>query len=513
MEKLSALSGSAGALIILAMVVGLGLLLGKIKIRGVTFGSIWILFVGILLGHLGFRVDPVILTFVKDFGLILFIFMIGLQVGPGFFSSFRKDGLAMNLLAVGLVLLAAITTWVIHLVTGEDMGLLTGIMTGAVVNTPSLGAAQETLSEMVTASGGSVEQAFDASSRLASAYVVAYPLGVLGGFIVLIAMKAALHIDIEKEKLAAGKEDDGANAYRMACRVANPAIEGKMLGDVLKENNDLHFVVSRLMRDGEVLFPEMEETLRKGDCVLIVTDNRHKETVRLIFGEEYPADMKEWQKMGSKLVSRRLAITDPAITGKTVRGMDIRHKYGVTVTRIVRSGIELKAEGDYILQVGDVIQVVGFEDGIAHLAKQVGNQPDDLRKPNLAPIFIGIVLGILLGLLPIRFPSLFTAAVGLGAGENFVSSLVSGGYIWILYGAIITLVPLIIIAIVARFILKMDFFKVCGLLSGGGTNPPLLSFCEQSYGGDRVAVNYATVYPLTMFLRVVSAQILILTML
>ena len=560
MEKLSALSGSAGALIILAMVVGFGLLLGKVKVRGVTFGSIWILFVGILLGHLGFRVDPVILTFVKDFGLILFIFMIGLQVGPGFFSSFRKDGLAMNLMAVGLVLLAAITTWIIHLVTGEDMGLLTGIMTGAVVNTPSLGAAQETLSEMVTASGGSVEQAFEASSRLASAYVVAYPLGVLGGFIVLIAMKAALHIDIEKEKLAAGKEDDGANAYRMACRVANPAIEGKMLGDVLRENNDLHFVVSRLMRDGEVLFPEMDETLRKGDCVLIVTDNRHKETVRLIFGEEYTADMKEWQKKDSKLVSRRLAITDPSITGKTVRGMDIRHKYGVTVTRIVRSGIELKAEGDYILQVGDVIQVVGFEDGIAHLARQVGNQPDDLRKPNLAPIFLGIVLGILLGIMPIRFPSmpqplklglaggplivaillsrfgpklhittytalsanliirelgisLFTAAVGLGAGENFVSSLVSGGYIWILYGAIITLVPLIITAVVARFILKMDFFKVCGLLSGGGTNPPLLSFCEQTYGGDRVAVNYATVYPLTMFLRVVSAQILILTLL
>ena len=270
--------------------------------------------------------------------------------------------------------------------------------------------------------------------------------------------------------------------------------------------------------------------------------------------------MKEWQRTGSKLVSRRLAITDPAITGKTVRGMDIRHKYGVTVTRIVRSGIELKAEGDYILQVGDVIQVVGFEDGIAHLAKQVGNQPDNLRKPNLAPIFLGIVLGILLGLMPIRFPSmpqplklglaggplivaillsrfgpklhittytalsanliirelgisLFTAAVGLGAGENFVSSLVSGGYVWILYGAIITLVPLIITAIVARFILKMDFFKVCGLLSGGGTNPPLLSFCEQTYGGDRVAVNYATVYPLTMFLRVVSAQILILTLL
>jgi putative transport protein len=404
-----------------------------------------------------------------------------------------------------------------------------------------------------------VEQAFEASSKLASAYAAAYPLGVLVPILLLIVFKSLMRIDIDKEKQAAGKGDDGANAYRMACTVANPALTGKTLGDVLRDNRDLHFVVSRLLRDGQVMFPEMDQVLDQGDKLLIVTDNRHKETVRLIFGQESPVDMREWQRDGIKLVARRLSITKSSITGKTLRGMDIRHRYGVNVTRILRSGVELQADGDLILQVGDVITVVGFEDGIAQLAKEVGNRPEDLRKPNLAVIFLGIALGVVVGLIPIRFPSmpqplrlglaggplivaillsyfgpklhittytalsanlmirevgisLFTAAVGLGAGETFVSSLASGGYIWILYGLAITVIPLLITAIVARRILKLDFFKICGLLSGAGTNPPMLSFAEQTYGNGRIAVNYATVYPLAMFLRVIAAQVMIMLM-
>ena len=557
MEKLSALNGSAGALIILALVISLGLFLGKIRIKGVALGTFCILLMGIVFGHFGLTVNPLLLSFVKDFGLILFVFSIGLQVGPGFFQSFRKNGLAANLLAVGMVLLTMLTTWLIHVIFGEPLDLMTGIMTGAVVNTPSLGAAQETLSEAITASGGSVEQAFEATSKLASAYAVAYPLGVLVPILMLIAFKASMHIDIDKEKIAAGKGDDSANAYRMACIVANPCIEGKNLGSVMTDNRDLHFVVSRLMRAGQVMFPEMDQILEMGDKLLIVTDNKHKDTVRQLFGHESPVDMDEWQKKGIKLISRRLSITDSSITGKTLRGMDIRHKYGVSVTRILRSGVELQADGDFILQVGDVIKVVGYEDGIAQLAKEVGNKPDNLSKPNLAIIFLGIFLGILVGLVPFRFPSmpqplhlglaggpllvaillsyfgpklhittytalsanlmirevgisLFTAAVGLGAGENFVSSLVSGGYVWILYGLAITAIPLLITAVVARRVLKMDFFKICGLLSGAGTNPPMLAFAEQTYGNGRIAVNYATVYPLTMFLRVVAAQVMIM---
>ena len=557
MEKLSALNGSAGALIILALVISLGLFLGKIRIKGVALGTFCILLMGIVFGHFGLTVNPLLLSFVKDFGLILFVFSIGLQVGPGFFQSFRKNGLAANLLAVGMVLLTMLTTWLIHVIFGEPLDLMTGIMTGAVVNTPSLGAAQETLSEAITASGGSVEQAFEATSKLASAYAVAYPLGVLVPILMLIAFKASMHIDIDKEKIAAGKGDDSANAYRMACIVANPCIEGKNLGSVMTDNRDLHFVVSRLMRAGQVMFPEMDQILEMGDKLLIVTDNKHKDTVRQLFGHESPVDMDEWQKKGIKLISRRLSITDSSITGKTLRGMDIRHKYGVSVTRILRSGVELQADGDFILQVGDVIKVVGYEDGIGQLAKEVGNKPDNLSKPNLAIIFLGIFLGILVGLVPFRFPSmpqplhlglaggpllvaillsyfgpklhittytalsanlmirevgisLFTAAVGLGAGENFVSSLVSGGYVWILYGLAITAIPLLITAVVARRVLKMDFFKICGLLSGAGTNPPMLAFAEQTYGNGRIAVNYATVYPLTMFLRVVAAQVMIM---
>ncbi len=559
MEKLSALNGSAGALIILALVISLGIFLGKIKVKGVALGTFCILLVGIVFGHFGFTVNPVLLSFVKDFGLILFVFSIGLQVGPGFFQSFRKAGLSMNLLAAGMVLLAMLTTWILHLITGEPLDLMTGIMTGAIVNTPSLGAAQETLSEAIAASGGSVEQAFEASSKLASAYAAAYPLGVLVPILLLIVFKSLMRIDIDKEKQAAGKGDDGANAYRMACTVANPALTGKTLGEILRDNRDLHFVVSRLLRDGQVMFPEMDQVLDQGDKLLIVTDNRHKETVRLIFGQESPVDMREWQRDGIKLVARRLSITKSSITGKTLRGMDIRHRYGVNVTRILRSGVELQADGDLILQVGDVITVVGFEDGIAQLAKEVGNRPEDLRKPNLAVIFLGIALGVVVGLIPIRFPSmpqplrlglaggplivaillsyfgpklhittytalsanlmirevgisLFTAAVGLGAGETFVSSLASGGYIWILYGLAITVIPLLITAIVARRILKLDFFKICGLLSGAGTNPPMLSFAEQTYGNGRIAVNYATVYPLAMFLRVIAAQVMIMLM-
>ena len=559
MEKLSALNGSSGALIILALVISLGIFLGKIKVKGVALGTFCILLVGIVFGHFGLTVNPVLLSFVKDFGLILFVFSIGLQVGPGFFQSFRKAGLSMNLLAAGMVLLAMLTTWILHLITGEPLDLMTGIMTGAIVNTPSLGAAQETLSEAIAASGGSVEQAFEASSKLASAYAAAYPLGVLVPILLLIVFKSWMRIDIEKEKIAAGKGDDGANAYRMACTVANPALTGKTLGDVLRDNRDLHFVVSRLLRGGQVMFPEMDQVLDQGDKLLIVTDNRHRETVRLIFGQENPVDMGEWQRDGIKLVARRLSITKSSITGKTLRGMDIRHRYGVNVTRILRSGVELQADGDLILQVGDVITVVGFEDGIAQLAKEVGNRPEDLRKPNLAIIFLGIALGVIVGLIPFRFPSmpqplrlglaggplivaillsyfgpklhittytalsanlmirevgisLFTAAVGLGAGETFVSSLVSGGYIWILYGLAITVIPLLITAIVARRVLKLDFFKICGLLSGAGTNPPMLSFAEQTYGNGRIAVNYATVYPLAMFLRVIAAQVMIMLM-
>lgn len=554
-------SGStAGAIFILALVIASGLYLGRFKVKGISLGSTWILFVGIILSHFGLRINPTMLSFIKDFGLILFVFAIGLQVGPGFFRSFRKDGLPMNILAIALVLLAALTAFGIHLITGEDLSIMTGIMSGAVTNTPGLGAAQQTISDATIASGGAVEAAAAASSKLASAYAVAYPLGVLGALFLLMVFRAICRVNIEKEKEKTKEEADPTNAFRIGCKVENPAVFGLTIHDIMGENNSDHLVVSRMMRDGEILFPDLHKPLQEGDKLLIVTDIQHKDKVGIIFGETFPVDMKEWQTPGSKLVNRRLSITQSAITGKSLRKLDIRKKYGVNVTRILRSGIDLQADPDLILQVGDSIQVVGPEESINHLASLVGNQPESLRKPNLVPIFFGIAVGVIVGMIPIHLRtmpqplklglaggplivaillgffgpklrittytalsanlmiremgiSLFMAGVGLGAGENFVSSLVGGGYIWVLYGAIITLLPMTIIAFVARFAFKMDFFKICGLLSGGTTDPALLSFSEQMYGSSRIAVNYATVYPLTMFLRVVAAQVLIMIML
>lgn len=561
MLKLFTQGGTAGAILILALVIASGLYLGRFKLKGISLGTTWILFMGIFLGHFGLRVNPTMLSFVKDFGLILFVFAIGLQVGPGFFHSFKKDGLPMNLLAVGLVVLAVVTTYIIHLISGEDLGTMTGIMSAAVTNTPGLGAAQQTLVDATIATGGSPERAASASAGIASAYAVAYPLGVLGAIAVVIATKAAFKIDLKKEKEKAEKDKDiEANAYRLACKVENPAIFGKSIHDIIGDDNSDHLVITRMMRDEKVFFPDLDLPLNEGDKLLIVTDVQHKDKAGIIFGEEFPVDMEQWADPESNLINRRLSITKSAITGYSLRKLDIRRKYGVTVTRILRSGVQLQADPDLILQVGDSIQVVGSEEGINHLAKLVGNQPETLQKPNLVPIFFGIAIGVLVGMLPIRFPwmpqplklglaggplivaillghfgpqlkittytalsanlmireigiSLFMAAVGLGAGETFVESLVGGGYIWILYGLIITLVPMTLIALIARVFLKMDFFKVCGLLSGGTTDPALLSFSEQMFGSGRIAVNYATVYPLTMFLRVVAAQILIMIML
>ena len=556
MKDLLTQGGTAGAIFILALVIASGLYLGKFKIKGLSIGSVWILFAGILLGHLGLRVDPVMLSFIKEFGLVLFVFTIGLQVGPGFFRSFRRDGLPMNLLAVGMVLLAVVTTYVIHLISGENIGIMTGIMSGAVTNTPGLGAAQQTLYDAPVVT----DEIVAAASSIGSAYAVAYPLGVLGAIAVLLLSRKLFKVDIDKEKEKSSKDESiDDNAYRLACRVKNPALFGKTIHEIVGEENADHLVISRMKRGEWVFFPDLELPLKEGDELLIVTDVHHKDKAGIIFGEVFPVNMKEWQQTGARLVTRRLTITKPNITGASLRKLDVRHKYGVTVTRILRAGVDLQADADLILQVGDSIQVVGSEEDINRLAKLVGNEPEMLQKPNLIPIFFGIALGVLVGLIPIRFPSmpqplklgmaggplivaillgafgpkfgittytatsanlmvreigisLFMAAVGLDAGKTFVSSLLGGGYMWVLYGALITIIPMIIIAVIARTVMKFDFFKICGLLSGGTTDPALLSFSEQLFGNGRIALNYTTVYPLTMFLRVVAAQVMIMLM-
>ncbi|MBQ9399970.1 MAG: putative transporter [Bacteroidales bacterium] len=542
-------TGIAHSILLFAFVIGLGLLLGRFKIKGISIGSTWILFVGIIVSHFGLRCNPTVLQFMKDFGLILFVFSIGLQVGPGFFASFKKGGVKLNLLAVSLVLLAVLVTFVIHWVTGEDLFTMTGVMSGAVTNTPGLGAAQQTLSDSVTATGD--------ASVLASAYAVAYPIGVLGVIFLIILSKGIFKIDLDKEKAALDKDQDaGETARRMHCQVSNPAIFGKTIASIVSDMGD-KFVISRVMHDGQIIIPRSDTVLYEGDKLLLVTDHNHVDNVRIIFGEEVPMHQSDWRAIDTEKVDRKLVVTNSALTGKKLSELGFRRRYNVSVTRVSRSGIELVARPGLMLNMGDRITVVGTEEDIKALSKEIGNKISSLDRPNLVPIFFGIVLGVILGSVPIAFPgipqpvklglaggplivaillgyfgprlkittyttisanmmireigiSFFMAAVGIGAGRTFVSSIVSGGYLWILYGALITIIPVLTIILVSRLVFKLNFYEICGLISGGTTDPAVLAFSQNMYGTDYASINYATVYPLTMFMRVLVAQLLIL---
>lgn len=545
-------TGIAHSILLFAAVIGSGLYLGRFKIKGVSIGTTWILFVGIILSHFGFRSDPTVLAFMKDFGLILFVFSIGLQVGPGFFSSFKKGGVKLNLLAIMLISLAVVVTVGLHFATGLDLFTLTGVMSGAVTNTPGLGAAQQTLASAPNAPAD--------SSVMASAYAVTYPIGVLGVIFMLILFKSIFKIDLGKEKARLDDaQNTGETARRMHCQVSNPAVFGKTLSQVAANMGD-DFVVSRLLHDGQISIPGPDTVLHEGDKLLIVTDHKDVDTVRIIFGEEVPMHQQDWQNMDSHMVSRRLSITKSSLTGKHLSQLGFRRNYNVTVTRVIRSGIELVGRPGLILQVGDSIQVVGTEENINLVAKIVGNKPETLTHPNLVPIFFGIAVGVIFGSIPISLPgipqpiklglaggplliaillgyfgpklkittyttvsanmmireigiSFFMAAVGLDAGRTFVSSIAAGGYWWILYGALITLIPVAATIIISRLVFKLDFYEICGLVAGGTTDPAALSFAQSQYGTDYTSVNYATVYPLTMFLRVLVAQLLVLAVL
>ncbi len=551
-------SGIAHSILLLAFVIGTGLYLGKFKVKGVTLGSTWILFVGIIVSHFGFIADTEVLHFVKEFGLILFVFSIGLQVGPGFFHSFKSGGVKMNLLAVMNILLAVAVAFSISYISGEDLPTMVGVMSGAVTNTPGLGAAQQTVSDVCQATGLSMQEAATRTAEMASGYAVAYPFGVLGLILVIMLSKSLFKIDLKKEESELDeKESSVEQARRMHVRVENPAIFGKRLRDVLHDFGEHEFVVSRIMKGDEILFPEKETVLEEGDKLLLVITQDAVDKARILFGEEVPMHVQEWREKDHNMVVKRLTVTKPSLTGKKLMDLRLRSAYGITVTRIIRSGVELVARPGLYIQMGDGLMCVGPEKDIERVAEYIGNTTNALNKPNLVPIFLGIVLGVILGSVPIRFPgipqpiklglaggplivaillghfgpkykittyttvsanlmireigiSLFLAAVGLGAGQNFVSSLTGGGYWWILYGAAITLIPPVITILVGRLLCRLNFYKLLGLVIGSSTNPPVLAFAQEAYGTDYAPVNYATVYPLSMFMRVLAAQVMIL---
>ena len=549
--------GTGHSIMLLALVIAIGLLLGKIKVKGVSLGSTWILFVGILLSHFGFRADASLLHFLKEFGLILFVFSIGLQVGPGFFHSFKSGGLKLNLLAVALVLIGVITTYVIHVVTGENLVTLTGVMSGAVTNTPGLGAAQQTYLDATAGSFVHEINSSEIASSLASGYAVAYPIGVLGVIFVLMLTKAIFRIDLKKEADELDSREIGMDSpQRVAFCIKNPAIFGKTILEVSKaiENK---FIISRVYRQGKVMVPVASTVLDRDDDVLVVTAQNSVEAVTMLFGEQIDMPKEAWDKIDASMSVRKVTITRTSMTGKKLRDLKIRTNYGVSITRVSRGGMDLVANPDLIVQMGDTLVVVGHDTDINKVAKFVGNSRTGLYHPNLIPIFFGIALGVLFGSIPIMIPgvpqaikfglaggpliiailigyfgpmlkittyttmsanlmlreigiSIFLAAVGLGAGETFVSSIVNGGYWWILYGALITLIPTALVAILGRIFFKLNFYQICGLVSGSCTNPPVLAFAQSAYGTDYTSVSYATVYPLSMFMRVLVAQILIL---
>ena len=373
-----------------------------------------------------------------------------------------------------------------------------------------------------------------------------------------LLLKGIFKVDVTRERKVLEQEEASTQdaARRMHCEVENPAVFGRRISDVVGDMSD-KFVISRLMRKGEISIPGPNTVLQKGDKVLVVTSQSHVDAVRIIFGEEVPMHLDDWVHKDEHLVTRRLAITKSSLTGKRLSELHIREKYGVSVTRVLRTGVELVARPNLILQMGDSILVVGTESDINHVASIVGNKPETLSHPNLVPIFFGIALGVIFGSIPISFPgipqpvklglaggpliiaillghfgpkwrittyttlsanmmireigiSIFLAAVGLGAGENFVSSVLNGGYWWILYGALITLIPVFVTGLIARLVFKLNFYQICGLLSGGNTDPAVLAFAQDAYGTDYTSINYATVYPLSMFLRVLAAQLLVL---
>lgn len=540
-------SGVAHSIFVLTLAIALGVFLSnRLKFKGITLGVTWILFVAIAFAHFGMHLDSQVESFAKDFGLILFVYSIGLQVGPSFFSSFGKGGLKLNLLAAGIVLLGCVTAYVIHLLSGVDIATMTGVLFGAVTNTPGLGAAQQAYTDMRGV----------ANPDIASGYAMAYPLGVVGIILVLMLMRWVFRISMDKEEARVEAEKDVQQEIEFLDIVlTNPQVEGTLIKDLGNLCN-IKLIVSRLVHpNGEDRMPDVNTVLHCGDCVRVVTDTGHEKSV-LLLGDK--TTLPEPEKKAAHLVSKHIVVTKSELNGKRIGELNIRAIYHVSITRIRRAGIELLATRDLYLQLGDRLTVVGEEKDVEKVAKYVGNSTKRLDAPNLAAIFCGIAVGVTLGMLPIMLPGLsqpfklglaggtlivaillgyfgpkwhivtyttssanlmireigiamFLAAVGFGAGKTFVPTLLAGGYTWIGYGVIITLLPLMVAAAIGRLWLKLDYFTLMGLIAGSMTDPPALAYAtSQSSANDRAAVAYSTVYPLTMFLRVLTGQMMIL---
>ena len=540
-------TGVPHSIFILTLAIACGISLShRLKFKGITLGITWILFCAIAFSHFGMHLDPIVETFAKDFGLILFVYSIGLQVGPSFFSSFGKGGIKLNLLATTVVFLGCAIAYLISVFSGVDIATMTGVLFGAVTNTPGLGAAQQAFADITG----------NANPNIASGYAMAYPLGVVGIITVILAMRWFFRIKLENEEARVASESEVQKEIKyIDVLLVNPQVEGAHIRD-LSQLCHMNLIVSRLVRPtGEDELPDVDTILHVGDRIRVVVDKENEKSVLLLGMETSLPDDPNQQ---AHLVSRHVVVTKPELNGKRIGDLNVRATYHVSITRIRRAGIELLATRDLYLQLGDRITVVGEERAVNKVEKLFGNSTKRLDVPNLASIFLGIALGVVAGMLPIMLPglsqpfklgiaggsliiailmgcfgpklhvityttssanlmireigiALFLAAVGFGAGKTFIPTLLDGGYVWIGYGVIITLLPLLIVGVIGRMWLKLDYFTLMGLLAGSTTNPPALAYATTvSTANDRSAVAYSTVYPLTMFLRVLTGQLMIL---
>ena len=544
--------GIGHSILLLSFVIAAGIQLGKIKVFGVSLGITLVLFVGIILGHFGFTINHNVIHFFKEFGLILFVYSVGMQVGPGFFSSFKKGGVTLNMLACGIVFLGVLTAIILHYVTNIPMSTMVGILSGAVTNTPGLGAAQQAYSDMHGVT----------DNTIALGYAVAYPLGVIGIILSIIFVRYVFRVNFDKENEQLNNEDtsDANEAKPVSSIVKNPAVFGKTIGELsaLLEHRD--FVISRIWHDSnkQIEIASANVRLQENDKIFVITTEQDAETIKTFVGEEIDMERKQWIRMESQFINRRILITKPELNGKRLGQLKLRKLYGINITRITRAGVDLVATPTLTLQVGDRVNVVGTETAVTNVEKVLGNSMKRLNEPNLITIFVGIALGIILGSIPITFPgipqpvklglaggplivailisrfgykyklityttqsanlmlreigiTLFLACVGISAGDGFVDTIVNnGGFAWIGYGFIITTVPLLIIGCIGRYFCKVNYFTLMGLIAGSTTDPPALAYSNATAGNDAPSVGYATVYPLTMFLRVLTAQLLIL---
>ena len=546
-------SGVAHSVLLIALTIAFGLALSRVKIAGISLGVTWVLFVGILASHFGLVLDPETSHFVKEFGLILFIYSIGMQVGPGFFSSFKQGGVSLNILATSLVLLGSVTAFVIHVITGESLEAMIGVLYGAVTNTPGLGAAQQTFSDMNNG---------ETNSIFAQGYAVAYPLGVVGIILSIILTRYIFKINFEKEQELYNKNNfnEDSQVKGVTLEVTNEAVAGRTIQE-LQELAGKKVVTTRLMhrQSNDVELATSDTRLEMGDRLYLVAKPADIETYKVLLGTNHSDtnDSMLENEEKSNLVSERLIVTNTSLQGKRLADLDLNNTFHVNISRVRRSGIDIVAHSSVVLQIGDRLTVVGTKDNVDKVEKLLGNSVKRLDEPQLFTIFIGIALGVMLGSLPIFFPGmpvpvklglaggplivsilvscygpkfhlvtysttsanllmreigicLFMASVGLGAGVGFVDTVLHGGYWWVLYGFIITFLPCMVVAVMARLVFHKSYFTIAGMISGGMTDPPALAYSNSICGNDQASIAYSTVYPLTMFLRVLVAQVLVL---